>query len=339
MKILLDVLLEKNQQIDPLFLQNKFRPFDTLIYAGCGRLENFSKWKNLASSLHFVDADDGVAEINREVIGKSHGANYYHALLWNNEEKVVYREHNFSQFNGIKKWVDSKQRFPNVRETTQKIVTSIGLEDMILPENKKEIILILDLNGAESEWLQLQDNHFLELVHQLWVVLPPDFCFENASNIDSLVNWAQVNWWSLCFSETVNDSKKVFCFIPNYFARNFFDDQRKTINRLHREHEEKINSIVLQNQKEFSALEISFSHREREKLEEQKKQIKEEMDGLIAQQDFLKKENIKLQEIVEVLKAERQMIGQRQALLNQELLKGQAQIELIKDLLLKGGSQ
>ncbi|MCE2679853.1 MAG: hypothetical protein LW629_05260 [Burkholderiales bacterium] len=347
-------------------------PINRLVYAGCGRLDSVDTLAGLARKIKIFEADKNLKEFNVDAIAEFPHIQYVSKPLWMADKTVTYYRYNFPRFNGLRKVIDAKGRYPNLKLVDEVVLQTQDIGGLEEHSEFDGFVLVLDVNGAEVDLLAQLTNKTLKSLTHIILVLPESGLYGPDEATEVFNSWAGENSWLVTQTIECADGSSFVRLTPDIEQRQTitvdhavsnlelrqrqmvetFSAERagleKTINELRQVHETQIAALEKTHKDTLNSLtqKVAGLEAENERLiqayksvemsvKESEKTHKDTLNSLTQKAAKLEAENQRLVQEREAMQLAMRDLEQRQRLMNEELVRGEAQLTLIKDLLLR----
>jgi hypothetical protein len=336
----------------------------TVVYAGCGRLQQVALLAGLAKKIILFESDITLKDFNLDAISDFPQIQYVCKPLWNAATSIFYQQYNVSRFNGLKKVIDLNHRYPNLKWIGEVELTTKSLDQLELPSESNPLILVLDLNGTELEFLSQLSDKTRSRISQVILALPEVGLYDSEYTDGSLSRWAKDNCWFVVEHLPCSDSASFVSLKPEFPQNTLvtvngpleFEEEIAELKADNQRLSQKNQVLTQENQtliteleakqkqvtEDFEAKQLNWQRTNDELAQAHKKQVAElekkydeTLRKLTQKAAELETQNKRLAADSEVTKTAMRDLEQRQRLMNEELVRGEAQLTLIKDMLLR----
>lgn len=156
----------------------KTKPYQSLIYLGCGETPNIDEYLALADNIWLIDADSRAIDSLSEAAGELENVHIVHALVDTEERAGTFYRYNLPWANGrVPVNSVTKQLYPGLRILDSEEQTTTPVDRLLsqcLPqqENTGKHMLFLDVGDSNSGLLQALEEAGLLARLQTVIVLP-----------------------------------------------------------------------------------------------------------------------------------------------------------------------
>ena len=324
-------------------------PINRLVYAGCGRLNGVETLAGLAKKITIFEADTNLKEFNVDAVAEFEHIQYVSKPLWVADKTVSYYRYNFPRFNGLRKVIDAKGRYPNLKLVDEVVLQAKELETLVENSESDDFVLVLDINDAELDLLAQLTNKTRKSLSHVILVQPELGLYESDEPTELLNSWAGKHSWLVTQTVECADGSRFVMLRPDIEQRqNITVDHAVSELELRQVHETQIAALENTHKDALNSLTQKVAELEVENqrlaqayesvemsVKESQKAHNDALKSLTQKAAKLEAENQRLIQEREAMQLAMHDLEQRQRLMNEELVRGEAQLTLIKDLLLR----